>query len=62
MNAPRKAILAVRMVAAVWLLGLTVVLLVYGHWGWAILTLAGMLANIAWLVYLLGRKGCWQQQ
>jgi hypothetical protein len=62
MNAPRKAILAVRMVVAVWLLGLTVVLLVYGHWGWAIVTLAGMAANVGWIVYLLRRKGCWQQQ
>jgi CHASE2 domain-containing sensor protein len=57
-----RTVVAIRVVVAVWLLGLTVVLFVYGRWGWAILTLVGMLANIAWLVYLLRRKGCGQQQ
>ena len=53
-----RTIIAIRAVVAVWLLALTVVLLVYGHWGWAILTGLGMLANGAWAVYLVQRRGC----
>ena len=30
---------------AVWLVVLTVILLAYGYWGWALLTLAGAVAN-----------------
>jgi hypothetical protein len=30
-----------------WLLALTGILLAYGYWGWALLTLAGAVANIA---------------
>ena len=59
MNA--RTIIAIRAVVAVWLLALTIVLLVYGLWGWAILTGAGMLANAAWAVYLIRRKGCGQR-
>jgi hypothetical protein len=28
-----------------WLVGLTGILLAYGYWGWALLTLAGAVAN-----------------
>jgi hypothetical protein len=36
-----------------WLLALTGILLAYGYWGWALLTLAGAVANIvlAYRVY-----------
>jgi hypothetical protein len=53
-----RTIIAIRAVVAVWLLALTVVLLVYGRWGWAILTGTGILANAAWAVYIVRRRGC----
>jgi hypothetical protein len=53
-----RTIITIRAVVAVWLLALTVVLLAYEHWGWAILTGAGMLANAAWAVYIVRRRGC----
>ncbi len=42
---PPSAIL-IRVLVTAWLLGLTGVLLAYGYWGWALLTLAGAVANI----------------
>jgi hypothetical protein len=44
---PRSVIL-IRVLVAAWLLGLTGILLAYGYWGWALLTLAGAVANIVW--------------
>jgi hypothetical protein len=50
---PRSAIL-IRLLVTVWLFGLTGILLAYGYWGWALLTLAGAVANIV-LAYRLWR-------
>jgi hypothetical protein len=44
---PRGVIL-IRVVVTAWLLALTGILLAYGYWGWALVTLAGAAANIAW--------------
>jgi hypothetical protein len=41
---PRSAIL-IRVLVTAWLLGLTGILLADGFWGWALLTLAGAVAN-----------------
>jgi hypothetical protein len=50
---PRAAIL-IRVLVTAWLLGLTCVLFARGYWGWALLTLAGAVANIA-LAYRVWR-------
>ena len=49
---PRSVIL-IRVLVTAWLLALTGILLAYGYWGWALLTLAGAVANVVWayLVY-----------
>ena len=49
---PRGVIL-IRGLVTLWLLALTGVLLGYGYWGWALLTLAGAVANavLAYRVY-----------
>ncbi len=49
---PRSVIL-IRVLVTAWLLALTGILLAYGYWGWALVTLAGAVANIVWayLVY-----------
>jgi hypothetical protein len=44
---PRSVIL-IRALVTAWLLALTGVLLAYGYWGWALLTIAGAVANIVW--------------
>lgn len=44
---PRSVIL-IRLLVTAWLLGLTGILLANGSWGWALLTLAGAVANIVW--------------
>ena len=44
---PRSVIL-IRVLVTAWLLVLTGILLAYGYWGWALLTLAGAVANGAW--------------
>ena len=41
---PRSVIL-IRVLVTAWLLALTGILLAYGSWGWALLTLAGAVAN-----------------
>jgi len=43
---PRSTIL-IRVLVTAWLLALTGILLATGYWGWALLTLAGAVANIA---------------
>jgi hypothetical protein len=50
---PRSAIL-IRVLVTAWLLGLTGILLAQGYWGWALLTLAGAVANIV-LAYRIYR-------
>jgi CHASE2 domain-containing sensor protein len=43
---PRTALL-IRVLVTAWLLALTIVLVVTGHWPWALVTLAGAVANAA---------------
>lgn len=50
---PRSAIL-IRVLVTAWLLSLTGILLADGYWGWALLTLAGAVANIV-LAYRVAR-------
>jgi hypothetical protein len=50
---PRVVIL-IRVVVTAWLLALTGILLAYGYWGWALVTLAGAAANIAWAYRVYG--------
>ncbi|HWG63425.1 MAG TPA: hypothetical protein VG253_17155 [Streptosporangiaceae bacterium] len=50
---PRSAIL-IRVLVTAWLLALTGILLANGFWGWALLTLAGAIANIV-LAYRVAR-------
>jgi hypothetical protein len=50
---PRSVIL-IRVLVTAWLLGLTGILLANGLWGWALLTLAGAVANIV-LAYRVSR-------
>jgi hypothetical protein len=44
---PRGVIL-IRVLITAWLLALTGILLAYGYWGWALLTLAGAVAHSTW--------------
>jgi hypothetical protein len=50
---PRSVIL-IRVLVTAWLLGLTGILLANGYWGWALLTLAGAVANFM-LAYRVSR-------
>lgn len=50
---PRSVIL-IRVLVTAWLFGLTGFLLASGYWGWALLTLAGAVANIV-LAYRVWR-------
>ena len=50
---PRGVIL-IRVLVTAWLLILTGILLAYGYWGWALVTLAGAVAN-AVLAYRVSR-------
>ncbi len=50
---PRTVIL-IRVLVTAWLLGLTGILLANGYWGWALLTLAGAVANSV-LAYRVSR-------
>jgi hypothetical protein len=44
---PRGVIL-IRVLVTAWLLALTGILLAYGYWGWALLTLAGAVTHSVW--------------
>jgi CHASE2 domain-containing sensor protein len=44
---PRSVIL-IRVVVTAWLLALTGILLAYGYWGWALVTVAGAVVNGVW--------------
>ena len=48
------SVIVIRVLATAWLLALTGVLLAYGYWGWAVLTIAGAVANAVW-AYLTWR-------
>ena len=54
---PRGVIL-IRVLVTAWLLTLTGILLAYGYWGWALLTLAGAAANgvLAYRVFRAARR------
>jgi hypothetical protein len=41
----RRGVIVIRLLVTVWLLALTGILLAYGYWGWAVLTVAGAVAN-----------------
>lgn len=40
-----RAVIVIRVLVTIWLIALTGILLAYGYWGWALLTLAGAAAN-----------------
>ena len=44
---PRSVIL-IRVLVTAWLLALTGILLASGYWGWALVVLAGAVANSVW--------------
>ena len=44
----------IRVLVTAWLLALTGILLAYRYWGWALLTLAGAVANVV-LAYRVSR-------
>jgi len=52
-----QGIVVIRVLVIAWLAALTVILLVSGHWGWAILTGAGAVANAVFAAYRIRRKG-----
>lgn len=41
-------VILIRVLVTAWLLALAGILLAYGYWGWALLTLAGAVANSFW--------------
>ena len=49
-----RSVIIIRVLVTAWLLGLTGILLADGYWGWALLTLAGGVANIV-LAYRVSR-------
>jgi hypothetical protein len=49
-----RGVMLIRVLVTVWLFGLTGILLARGYWGWALLTLAGAVANIV-LAYRVWR-------
>jgi hypothetical protein len=51
-----RGVIVIRVLVIAWLVALTVILLVSGHWNWAILTGAGTVANTVFLVYRI-RQG-----
>jgi hypothetical protein len=52
-----QGIIVIRVLVIAWLAALTVILLVTGNWGWAILTGAGAVANAVFAAYRIRRKG-----
>jgi hypothetical protein len=42
-----RSVIVIRVLVTAWLLGLTGILLANGYWGWALLTIAGAVANAA---------------
>jgi uncharacterized membrane protein YebE (DUF533 family) len=41
-------VIVIRVLVTAWLLALTGILLAYGYWGWALVTVAGAVANGVW--------------
>ena len=50
-----RSVIIIRVLVTAWLLGLTGILLADGYWGWALLTLAGAVANSV-LAYRVSRS------
>ena len=53
-----RGVIVIRVLVTAWLLVLTGILLAYGYWGWALLTLAGAVAHsvLAYRVYRAARR------
>ncbi len=51
------SVILIRVLVTAWLLILTGILLAYGYWGWALVTIAGAVANIvlAYRAYRVSR-------
>jgi hypothetical protein len=49
-----RGVILIRVLVTAWLFGLTGILLANGYWGWALLTLAGAVANMV-LAYRVSR-------
>jgi hypothetical protein len=50
----QRGVILSRVLVTAWLLALTGILLAYGYWGWALVTLAGAAANSV-LAYRVSR-------
>ncbi len=50
-----RGVITIRVLVGIWLVVLTGILLAYGFWGWALLTLAGAVVNFG-LAYLVSRR------
>ena len=50
-----RSVIVIRVLVTAWLLALTGILLANGYWGWALLTIAGAVAN-AVCAYLTWRQ------
>lgn len=57
---PRGVIL-IRVLVMAWLFALSGILLAYGYWGWALVTLTGAVTNIVWAhrVYQETMRSSW---
>jgi hypothetical protein len=43
-----RAVILIRVLVTAWLLALTGILLAYGYWAWALVTVAGAVVNGVW--------------
>jgi CHASE2 domain-containing sensor protein len=43
-----RGVVVIRVLVTAWLLTLTGILLAWGHWGWAVLTIAGAVVHAVW--------------
>ena len=43
-----RPVIVIRLLVTAWLLAATGILLAYGYWPWALVTVAGATANIVW--------------
>jgi hypothetical protein len=46
-----RTVIVIRVLATAWLPALTGVLLATGYWGWALLAIAGAVANAVWAYF-----------
>ena len=53
-----RGVILIRVLVTAWLLALSGILLAYGYWGWALLTLTGAVANsaLAYRVFRAARR------